>query len=204
MELHIFIKGLILGFSIAAPVGPMGLLCIRRTLLNGMTTGFISGLGTATADALYGCIAAFSLTVVSTFLFDHQELLRLTGGLLLLYLGFTTFISKPAPVIDNSDSTCILRSYTSAFFLTLTNPLTIMVFAAIFAGLGLGSPRQDLSLSVLLVAGVFSGSSIWWLILSGTTAMLRARLNQAWVKWINWLSGMIIAAFGLLSLLTLF
>jgi len=202
MENMVFIKGVILGFSIAAPVGPIGVLCIRRTLSNGLLNGFISGLGTATADALYGCIAAFGLTVVSTFLINSQIYLHLIGGLFLLYLGYKTFQSVPAEIAAKANGKGLFGSYTSAFFLTLTNPLTIMSFAAVFAGLGIGTAGGEFA-SALLVLGVFIGSMLWWLFLSGTVNLLRTRFDKKRLHWVNQISGVVITAFGILSLSTL-
>lgn len=203
MELVFFMKGIILGFSIAAPVGPIGVLCIRRTLAKGMLNGFLSGLGTATADAMYGCIAAFGVTVVAAFLIDNQFYLRLIGGLFLLYLGYTTFRSIPVETAEKVDERDRLGSYTSAFFLTLTNPMTIMSFAAVFAGLGIGETGGNYILAGLVVFGVFIGSMLWWLLLSGTVNAFRATFNTKWLKYVNQFSGFIIAGFGFLSLLTI-
>jgi threonine/homoserine/homoserine lactone efflux protein len=202
MENVYFFKGIILGFSIAAPVGPIGVLCIRRTLSNGLLTGFLSGLGTATADAIYGCIAAFGLTVVSTFLINSQFYLHLIGGLFLLYLGYKTFQSVPAEIAAKANGNGLLTSYTSAFFLTLTNPMTIMSFAAVFAGLGIGTADGKFA-SALLVLGVFIGSMFWWLLLSGTVNLLRKRFDKKRLHWVNQISGVVITVFGILSLLTI-
>ncbi|MBP2645320.1 MAG: Lysine exporter protein [Firmicutes bacterium] len=198
----LWIKGIVLGFSIAAPVGPIGVLCIRRTLANGMKTGFISGLGAATADAIYGFIAALGLSVISTFLLDYQFYLRLIGGGFLLYLGYTTCKSMPAEEAASVNGKGLLGAYTSTLFLTITNPMTIMSFAAVFAGLGMGPiSEKDIS-SFFLVFGVFIGSMLWWLILSGTVNVLRNTLEQKQLKWVNRLSGLIIACFGIFSLVS--
>lgn len=203
MEMLFLIKGVLLGFSIAAPVGPMGVLCIRRTLSSGMLNGFLSGLGTATADAIYGCIAAFGVTVISTLLLEHQSYLRLLGGLFLLYLAYKTFQSIPAQEAAKSGCKGLLGAYTSAFFLTLTNPMTIICFAAVFAGLGVGTTGGNYILAAFLVLGVFSGSMFWWFTLSGMVNMLRSKIDQQRLKWINRLSGFIIGGFGILSLLSI-
>jgi len=200
MEPAFFIKGLILGFSIAAPVGPIGVLCIRRTLTNGILNGFISGLGTATADAIYGCIAAFGITAAVSFFIEQQTNLRLIGGLYLLYLGYTTFIAQPADQAAKASGESLPSAYLSAFFLTLTNPMTIMMFAALFAGVGIGANAANYSLAGLMVAGVFTGSLLWWLILSSTVSVLRSRFDHRKLKWVNQLSGVIIVGFGLISL----
>src|SRR4030066_1702005 len=158
MDMIYLYKGLIIGFSIAAPVGPIGILCIKRTLSSGRLVGLASGLGAATADALYGCIAAFGLTFISDFLIHQQAWLRLVGGLFLCYLGIKTFFSHPTDSTQESNPGGLLNASGSTFFLTLTNPITILSFAAIFAGLGLGSVSKGYIPAGLLVAGVFIGS----------------------------------------------
>ncbi|MBP2628051.1 MAG: Lysine exporter protein [Firmicutes bacterium] len=199
----ILIKGIVLGFSIAAPVGPIGLLCIRRTLANGMGNGFISGLGAATADAIYGFIAALGISAVSIFLVDHQSYLRFIGGVFLLYLGYTTFKSMPAEIAANTSDKGLIGAYASTLFLTITNPMTIMSFAAAFAGLGVGTLGENYISSFLLVIGVFIGSMLWWLILSGMVNVLRHNLDRKRLKLVNQLSGLIITAFGLFSLFSI-
>ena len=197
------VKGIILGFSIAAPVGPIGLLCIRRTLANGMGNGFISGLGAATADALYGFIAALGISTVSIFLVDHQSYLRLIGGVFLLYLGYTTFKSLPAEVAANASGEGLIGAYASTLFLTITNPMTIMSFAAVFAGLGLGATGENYISSFFLIIGVFIGSMLWWLILSGMVTVLRHNLDGKRLQLVNQLSGLIITGFGIFSLISI-
>jgi len=201
MELVMFAKGILLGLSIAAPVGPIGLLCIRRTLANGMLNGFMSGLGAATADAVYGCIAAFGVTVISGFLLEQQFYLRLFGGAFLLYLGFTTYQAIPSVTVGTAENKGLIGAYGSAFVLTMTNPMTILSFAAIFAGLGVGTTGGDHMLAALLVLGIFIGSLLWWLFLSGAVSLLRSAFDQSRMIWINRLSGACIAGFGIWSLL---
>lgn len=195
-----FAKGIVLGLSIAAPVGPIGVLCIRRTLAKGMANGFVSGLGAATADALYGCIAAFGVAAVSAFLLEQQFYLRLLGGIFLLYLGCSTFFSVPAETTGITGNNGLAGAYVSAFCLTVTNPMTILSFTAIFAGLGVGATGGNYVLAGVLVLGVFMGSLLWWLFLSGMVNMLRTSLEQKSMIWINRLSGACIAGFGLWSL----
>lgn len=196
----VLLKGLILGFSIAAPVGPIGVLCIRRTLAYGRWHGLVSGLGAATADFLYGCVAAFGLTIVSDFLLDYASWIRLFGGLFLIYLGVTTLRSKPAEqAAEAQESTSLLGAYASTLVLTLTNPVTILAFTAIFAGLGLvGSSRGSAG---ILVMGVFIGSAAWWLLLSAMVSLFRHRFTARWLQWVNWLSGGVILLFGIVQLI---
>ncbi len=199
MESGFFVKGLVVGFSIAAPVGPIGVLCIRRSLAGGVAMGLATGLGAATADAAYGCVAGFGLTAVSSFLVQRQTWLALIGGVFLCYLGVRTFLSKPASETTQSSSRSLLSAYTSTVVLTLTNPATILSFVAVFAGLGLGANASYLA-AASLVFGVFTGSALWWLILSNGIGLLRSRVNSAWMQAINRLSGVALLAFGLYAL----
>ncbi len=196
----IFLRGLLIGFSIAAPVGPIGVLCIRRTLAESRLAGLISGLGAASADAIYGAVAGFGLTFLSTFLVAQQNWLRLVGGIFLLALGVRTFLTAPSQQAASSQSTSLLGNYISTFVLTLTNPLTILSFTAIFAGLGLADQGGDYQAAALLVAGVFSGSAAWWLFLSLGVGLFRQRITPGWLIWINRASGVIVCLFGLAAL----
>ena len=203
MDIGFLLRGVIIGFSIAAPVGPIGVLCIRRTLAEGHASGLISGLGAATADAIYGCIAGFGLTLISSFLISQQVWLRLVGGSFLCFLGFRTFLSKPAEQAASTKGKGLVGSYVSTFFLTITNPVTILSFAAIFAGLGIGGASVNHVSAALLVLGVFIGSALWWFILSGVANVFRAEFSRDKLKWINRVSGIIITTFGVIALLSL-
>jgi threonine/homoserine/homoserine lactone efflux protein len=196
MESGLFIKGFIIGFSIAAPVGPIGILCIQRTLARGNVQGLVTGLGAATADAIYGFIAAFGLTFISNFLVEQSIWFRLIGGLFLCYLGIKAFLSEPQNQVISVTNRNTLSSYGTTFFLTLTNPMTILFFAGVFAGLGMVSESIQYTSAGLMVIGVFIGSGAWWLILSGTTSILRNKMNARKLSWINKISGFVILAFG--------
>lgn len=205
MEADVFLRGLAIGLAIAAPVGPIGVLCIRRTLAEGRLAGLATGLGAATADMAYGAVAAFGLTAVSAFLVSQQDWLRLVGGAFLCILGVRTFLATPSPlpVAGDRSSRTLAGDYASTFLLTITNPLTILSFAALFAGLGLGSGYNDLASALLLVAGVFCGSALWWLLLSGAVSLLRRRITPAALRWVNRVSGLIIVLFGIAALVSL-
>ncbi len=203
LELSLLVKGLIIGFSIAAPVGPIGVLCIRRTLAEGRLVGLLTGLGAATADAVYGSIAGFGLTFVAGFLVSQQSWLSLVGGLFLLFLGLKTLRAAPADRAASASHDSLLSAYVSTFFLTLTNPATILSFTVIFAGLGLANTVGSYGSAVLMVAGVFAGSALWWLLLSGGVSLLRASFSPPWLRWVNRASGLILSGFGLLILLSL-
>jgi threonine/homoserine/homoserine lactone efflux protein len=204
MHLTYFLKGLIIGFSIAAPVGPIGVLCIRRTLISGRVTGLLSGMGAATADALYGSIAAFGLTFISEFLLQQQTGLRLIGGAFLGYLGLRAILSRPVLLSKAAQAGSGWSAYGSTFLLTMTNPLTILSFAAIFAGLGLVTTANSYPSAGLMVLGVFLGSCAWWVILSWLSSLLKSRLNQSGLAWVNRISGCILLGFGIVVISGLF
>jgi len=199
LDFGLFLRGLIIGFSIAAPVGPIGILCIRRTLSEGRVSGFLSGLGAATADALYGCVAGFGLTVISSFLVDQRFWIQLVGGVFLLALGIRTLRSAPAERPAAASGTGLVASYASTLFLTLTNPMTILSFAGIFAALGVAETGGDLLAAAGLVLGVFIGSAGWWLLLSGGVGLMRERLSGGILRWTNRASGAILVIFGAIA-----
>ncbi len=194
------IKGLIIGFSIAAPVGPIGVLTIKRTLTEGRSSGFVTGMGAAMADTVYGIVAGFGLTTISSFLLTQEFWIKLTGGLFLLYLGIKSFVTKPASNAANVDSKGLVSNFISTFFLTITNPTTIISFLAIFAGLGLGTTNTDYTSSLTLVLGIFLGSALWWFILSSIVSFFQSKITPDKLIWINRLSGLIIISFGVFAL----
>ena len=202
MESGLFIKGFIIGFSIAAPVGPIGILCIQRTLSGGNVQGLVTGLGAATADAIYGFIAAFGLTFISNFLVEQSVWFRLIGGLFLCYLGIKAFLSKPQDRTLSLGNRTPFSAYGTTFFLTLTNPVTILFFAGVFAGLGMVSESIQYTSAGLMVVGVFTGSGAWWLILTGATSILRNKINDHKLAWVNKISGLVILAFGVAAVLS--
>lgn len=207
MDLSFLFRGVAIGLSIAAPVGPIGVLCIRRTLAEGRLVGLVSGLGAATADTAYGLIGGLGLTFVSSLLIGQQTWLRLAGGLFLCILGIRTLLARarpagPAePVAGRGAS--LVAAYGSTLFLTLTNPITILFFVGIFAGLGLAGTGGDYGAALSLVLGVFIGSALWWLTLSTVVSLFRARFTPRAMVWVNRLSGIVIVAFGLAALLGL-
>lgn len=196
MDASFFLRGIIIGFAIAAPVGPIGVLCIQRTLNRGASFGFVSGLGAATADACYGIIAAFSVAAVFNFLSAQKVWFSLAGGLYLGYLGIKAFRTVPDSRIETTNGMGRLSAYLSIFVLTLTNPMTIFAFAAVFAGFGFGNTAGNYSNAVILVIGVFTGSALWWFGLSSTTGLIRNKFNPTHLSWINRISGVVILGFA--------
>lgn len=201
--IHMLLRGIIIGLSIAAPVGPIGVLCIRRTLAEGRAAGFVSGLGAATADAIYGSIAGFGLTFISGFLVDQQAWISLIGGLFLCYLGVRAFFAETAEETDSERGRGLLSAYSSTFLLTLTNPMTILAFAAIFAGLGVADTGRDYASAAVLVLGVFCGSVLWWFALSTIAGLFRERFDLRALRWVNRASGVIVTGFGVAALISL-
>ncbi len=201
--LYLFLQGLGVGLAIAAPVGPVGVLCISRTLRHGHWIALASGLGAAAADGAYGAVAGFGVSWVAEFLLANQDTLRLLGGTFLLILGLRILVRGPAREAGQPawSAPRPALAFTSCFFLTLTNPMTILAFVAVFAGLGLVEATTHIGTGVVLVLGVFLGSAFWWLALSGLVALLRGRVTPRILVWVNRISGAILTGFGLGALL---
>jgi threonine/homoserine/homoserine lactone efflux protein len=201
------LRGIILGLSIAAPVGPIGILCIRRTLEAGRLAGFVLGLGAATADMLYGAVAAFGLGVISSLLVGQSFWIHVIGACFLGWLGVRTILTPPAaPSKVALAPTGLASSYVTTLLLTLTNPTTILSFIAIFAGIGVVGTRSGAPISAeagLTVLGIFCGSALWWLTLSGIINMVRSRFTPEVMRWVNYLSGAILIGFALYAVLSL-
>jgi threonine/homoserine/homoserine lactone efflux protein len=197
-----FWRGLLIGFSIAAPVGPIGVLCVRRSISDGRWIGFATGLGAATADAAYGAVAAFGLTAVADFLVGQRLSFGIIGGSFLCWLGGRTFFSQLAVESSVARNGNAVGAFTSTLLLTLTNPMTILSFAAVFAGFGFGAV-PDFGRAGALVAGVFAGSAAWWLVLSMGAGLARSRVTPAVMRGINRISGAMIFGFGVYALGTI-
>lgn len=195
--LGFLLKGLLVGIVIALPVGPVGVLCIRRTILHGRLAGFVSGLGAASADAVFGVIAAFGLTFVSDVLFEYQSWLRLGGAAFLLYVGISSFTADPIKGTQRQrDPDGLIADYLSAFALTVSNPITILSFLAIFAAIGFSGPEATLSSAAILVLGVWLGSFLWWVGLAFCAGRVRLTFNRDHLVWINRGSGGILLCCG--------
>ena len=204
MEWVVFPKGVLLGVSIAAPVGPIGLLTIRRTISGGFRLGFATGLGAATADTIYGLIAAFGLTAVMTVLTDNVTAIRLIGGVMLLTIGLRGLWSALRPRSTDVEAQVASvhstwGSYVQTVGLTLTNPLTILAFIGMFAGIGVSEGGANVASAVILVTGVAMGSAAWWLLLAGVISRIRHKLSTGAVQLINIGSSVIITGFGILA-----
>jgi len=197
MSVHLLFKSIVLGLSIAAPVGPIGILCIRRSIVDGRGAGLVCGLGAATADAVYGALGGFALTSLSVWLVSGRVWMTAGGSAFLLYLGVKTFRSSASTATAGSAT----GAYFSTFLLTLANPLTILSFAAAFAGMG--AAAVGYSGVVTMLAGVFAGSAAWWLMLTAIAGAARGRLTPTVFATINRVSGLILLGFGLYTLVGL-
>jgi len=198
MDLHPLVKGTIIGFAIAAPVGPVGVLCIRRALADGRLAAFVAGLGAAVADTFYGAVAAWGLTLVTDFLMQHRMALSLGGGAFLVYLGWRTFRARSELLPTPETHIGLMRDFVSTFLITLTNPATILAFMAVFASVSAVHVRNPVSLdTTLLILGVFFGSAAWWGVLSAAASAVRSHFTPLWLRWLNRGSGIVLALFGI-------
>ena len=202
MELVFFLKGLIIGFAMAVPIGPVGIMCIRKTLSEGHSRGMVIGLGAATADSLFGSIEAFGLTFVSDMIASQYFWLRLVGGGLLIFLGIRTFRARREDAAIPLENNGLLGSYISAFLLALTNPVTIFAFVAVFAAFGVGQ-RLGIVSACILVIGVFAGSFLWFLTLSYVATLFRKKLDSGGIRWVNRIAGILIILSGVAAFVSL-
>ena len=201
MSASLVVRGFVLGFAVAAPVGPIGVLVIRRTLALGPRTGFVSGLGAATADAAYGSFAALGLTSATRLLVGQAGLLRLAGGLFLCWFGIRALLARPGAAGRGAiEAASLWSAYGSTLLLTVTNPMTILSFAAAFAGLGLVDGVTGPRAGFALVAAVFLGSLLWWGLLSGAVGLVRGKLGEGVLRGVNWIAGAVLIGFGAAAL----
>lgn len=202
MVLGSLLEGFLIGFLIAVPVGPIGILCIRHSLLRGMSYGFICGLGAAFADAVYGAIAGFGVTAVSHIMAEYRVWFQIFGALFLIYIGIRTVLYHAHEEYTTAGKTSYFSIFLTTFFLTLTNPMTIIAFAGIYAALGIGVDDEGMLGALMVTCGVFFGSALWWFLLSGVSAMLGRRLQVKTTSMLNKISGIIIIFFGGATLVT--
>jgi threonine/homoserine/homoserine lactone efflux protein len=203
MSIYLLMQGILMGLVVAVPVGPLGLLCINRALMMGPTCGLFSGLGVATADALAAGIAALGITLVAGFLVTHQLALRLIGGIFLCILGYKIYKTEPVAQAPMKNFNGLLGAYVTTLFLTLSNPVTILSFVAIYAGWHVPSLDGHYIAAATLTLGVFTGSALWWVgLFIGLTAF-HDRFNLRFLFWVHRVSGAVIAIFGIAVLVSL-
>jgi len=200
MDFDLLIRGLAAGLIIAAPVGPVNVLCIQRTIEKGWKSGILSGLGAAVADTLYGAIAGFSISLVIRFLVHEEYWIRLIGGMLLIVIGVIFYFRPPQSLETAKPHSSANSDFVSTLFLTATNPTTVLSYLAVLATLGLGKQRPLWQTSIL-VAGIFCGSMTWWLTITGTVNLLRSKVTDRAMNWMNRVAGIAIGCFGLVNVL---
>lgn len=202
----LFGSGVIIGFAMAAPVGPVGVLCAQRTLHEGRIAGLVSGLGAAVADTIFGLIAAFGLSVIAEFLLAHQVWIRGIGGVVLIALGIKLLVASPAQVNGpggRGSANDQMGRFASTFVLTITNPITIMTFAGVFAAFGVMKAVVTAIDAWVLVAGVFVGSSLWWLFIALGINFLRAYISHHGMRAVSRVSAAIVLVFGALAIVSI-
>jgi len=196
----LFLKGILIGLLIAIPVGPVGIVCVHRVMAKGRLAGLFSGLGAAVADGLYGAVAAFGLTLISNFLIERNFWIRLFGGIFIVFIGIRMYFAKPVTDIEDDIPNTLVRDFLSTFIITLTNPLTIMGFLAIFAGLNLIDPRRGPLDASILVSGVVAGSGVWWLALVLVFGFVRSKFDFAYLNMVNKIVGILIVILGIATM----
>ncbi len=198
-ELELLIRGTIAGLIIAAPVGPVNVLCIQRTIAKGWRSGVISGVGAAAADTLYGAVAGFSITYIIQFLIREQFWIRIVGGALLVAIGISYLFKRPRDLQEKGKGGTEYTDVQSTFLLNLTNPTTVLSFLAVLATLGIegGGPWW---LGTVLVAGIFCGSMLWWIVLASAVNHFRDRFGERTMVWMNRIAGVAIGGFGIAAM----
>lgn len=197
MHLELFLKGLLAGVCVAVPVGPIGIICIQRTLAKGREHGLVSGLGAATADAIWAFIAASGMIFIHSFLNHNQKGLRILGALFLCFLGVRTFLAHPHPSGRPLNGIGLLRAFTSVFFLALTSPATFVPMVMLFVSLRVTQLEGNMLHAAMLMSGVFLGSISWWLVLAVMMGWIHAKSDVNVLRWVNHIGGVILFAFGL-------
>ncbi|MEO5704838.1 MAG: LysE family transporter [Candidatus Limnocylindrales bacterium] len=198
-DLPLPLRGLIIGFTIAAAVGPITLLVIRRTIEHGGRYGFASGLGVAAADATYAALAAFGLTAVTTILVSGHVVLGILGGSIIAIMGLRTMASRPTGPAADAERPGLAGAFVSIYALTMTNPLTIVLYAGVFAGIGLVAGSSFLDAAIVTLAA-WLGSTAWWVILCPIVAWARGRVSITALLWVNRISGATLVVFGIVAI----
>jgi len=204
---YLYLRGVAIGFAIAAPIGPVGLLCIRKALADGRLAAFVAGLGAALADTFFGAVVGLGLGAVSHFIADHTLWLKIVGGLFMLGLGIHTWRAAAAGMEGEAEpgqGPGMAKDFLSTFVITITNPGTILGVIGVFAALGASAKPQGMEDQALLVGGIFSGSALWWAVLAELTIAIRARFTPERMRLFNHISGALLMGLGGLTLGSLF
>ena len=203
MDPSIFIQGMIIGLTLAVPVGPIALMCIQRAVTDGRLHGIVSGIGVATADSFYAGVTFFGLTAISGLIIAHQVSLRLAAGVVLVLVGIRIFLTMPAPLIVKTEHETYVKDYLSMVAIAIANPLTLIFFVAILPGFGVVFYENSVLSASEFVGGIFFGSTLWWIVLCGSIGSVRSRISAEHLRLINRISGMLIVCFGMGMLILL-
>lgn len=206
MWLEIFLTGIIIGLMASIPLGPIGLMCIQRTLSKSHKSGFVSGLGAAVADLIFAAIALFSLTFVMSIVETHLGLIKVLGGISVVIVGVTIFLKNPVVQIrrNRSGKGNLWSDFISLFLVTMANPAFILIFVALFAAFGVSQVALGHIFGMVMLVGVLCGSATWWFMLTFGVSLLRKRFRPRHLLWINRLSGAVIVLLGTIAILTIF
>ncbi len=204
MGIELFMKGIIIGLMVSIPLGPIGVLCIQRTLNKGRKAGFVSGLGASAADTFFALIAGYGISMVIVFIKEQHIYFQIIGGLIVMYLGIHIFFTNPVKQLrlQRLSQNKLSQDFLSVFFLTVSNPMAIFFFLAMFAGVNLAGGPMNFFLVSLVVAGVFLGSSAWWFVLTTLVNIFRHRFRLKSIWWMNKVSGMVIFFLGIAAILS--
>jgi threonine/homoserine/homoserine lactone efflux protein len=189
-------QGIVIGLTLAVPVGPIALLCIQRTITDGRLHGIVSGLGVATADAFYAAITFLGLTFISGLIITHQSVFRILAGFIFILIGIRVYLTVPEAISTRAEHETYLKDYLSMVTIAFANPLTLIFFIAILPGFGVIVQGTELFSAAEFVAGLFSGSMAWWIFLCGTIGSFRSRISPEHLRVINRISGLMILCFG--------
>ena len=206
MWFELYIRGILIGLMASIPLGPIGVLCIQRTLSKSHKSGFVSGLGASSADTLFAAVAFFSLSVVDSFIENNMMLIKALGGICVVIVGMKIFLTNPVVQIrrNRAGKGSLWQDYLSLFLITLANPAFILIFVALFAAIGVSGDSLGVVNGLFMIAGVFTGGSLWWFTLTFIVSLLRRRVRPRHLLWINRISGAVIVLLGAAAVLLMF
>ncbi|OFX47514.1 MAG: hypothetical protein A2046_13080 [Bacteroidetes bacterium GWA2_30_7] len=204
MGFDYILNGFIIGLSVSIPLGPIGILVIQKTLCNGKKSGFVTGLGAAFADFIYAIIASLGISIIINSLVEYHLYFQIIGGLFLIYLSYNVFFSNPIKQLRNPKiNSNLIGDFLSTFFLTITNPMALLLFFGVFAGIGFLNEKFDYSSIIYIILGVNIGTVLWWYTLSTLINLFRSKIQIRRLNWINKISGVVIFIFGLFALISI-
>lgn len=206
MDFNIILQGIIVGIAVSAPLGPIGVLCIQRTLNKGYASGVVSGIGASTADIIYAIIAGFSITFISDFLIEQQNIIRIIGGIFLTFIGIKIYFSNPIKQIraQRTQGNKFFSDFITSFLITISNPITILAFGLIFSSFNMIESNENSTNISILIASVFAGALIWWLLLITIISLFKSKIRLRNLFWINKVTGVLIVIFALLVIISVF